>query len=313
MKKNYFLILASAILFAIPFTSCGGDNNSGGGDDPKAPVVMPEPSTAKWATSVAISGDDAIIPEGDDPLEEPRMILATFEASEDSKAIIGGPHAGFMSPAKAKKKAGSADFVYRIYDYTVSGNVYTLKGFGTITIEGSGKSVTLIVKPLNGEELRAEGNVQSTINADDATTNLCRNWSVSKTRISVKLGVSVAQDFTGCNITEIVDYLTNRGVDLSKVDNDLRITNITFTKAGTILITYANKDVDLGKWQWTNKANGEIAYSWNSPDMGNPLTQAKIGGIVEFKSSNTCDLSLGADVTADNATYRATMKLSLKD
>ncbi len=314
MKKNLFLTLVASVLMFVPFASCGGDDNGGGGeDDVKNEVILGEPATAQAAIEVEVSGSDVIIPDGDDPLEEPSLILKTFEATEDSKAIIGGPFADFMAPAKAKRKAGSSSFVYRIYDYTVSGNVYTLKGFGTITVEGNGKSVTLTIKPLSGEELKAEGKVESQLDADNATTNLCRNWSVSATRISVKLGVAIAQDFTGCNISEIINYLTGKGIYFNEVDDNLKVTNVSFTKAGTFFITYANGGIDMGSWRWTNKSNGEIAYSWNGADMGNPLTSASVGGLVEFPSKSSCYLSLGTDVIHDGKSYRATMRLTLKD
>ena len=69
------------------------------------------------------------------------------------------------------------------------------------------------------------------------------------------------------------------------------LTGITFTKAGTFLISYRNDDNDLGKWNWASQASGTISYGWDDDDMGNSLENG--AAAVNFDGSK-CRFTLNA-------------------
>ena len=240
--------------------------------------------------------------------------VAAFEAGDDGKAVTTLLPVAIAAPARAPRKASTSSFKYFVGSYTVSGNVYKVEGFGEVTIEGSGTSVTLKVKPLSGSEITLNGTKQSMLSSDTYTDNLCRTWQVTKTVLRYKTGgVTVGKNFNGCDLHEIVEFAKKyANIDDNTTVNE-KITAIEFTRAGTIFITHANGKTNVGTWRWSNKSNGELVYSWNDPSMGNALESGSVGAAVSFISNTSCELTLGADVQSNEGTYRITMTETLVD
>ncbi len=187
---------------------------------------------------------------------------------------------------------------YRTGSYTKNGNAYNLTGFATVTINGkSGSTYTIVVKTTDGTTTELSATAASGgVASGTMTDNLCRTWTIEKTRLSVTVeGITAAKEFPGrCDLNKLIDYAKERGLKIDdKVEENSIVSGITFSQAGTFIISYQNGINDVGKWKWSNPSTGALSYGWESSDMGNSLENGQ--ATVSFKDEK-CKLTLGATI-----------------
>lgn len=120
MKKNALIALGMLMLsvFSLTFTSCGDDD-----DEP----VLTTPKYAENAVLYKINGASDI---SSVEFTEAGMYIITKKTSDSAAK-------GFFQKGKSRSsftRSDNDDYEYIYGKYTKDGDVYTLEGFGTITV-----------------------------------------------------------------------------------------------------------------------------------------------------------------------------------
>lgn len=289
MKKNLYLMAFAAIVSC--FTSCSKDDDN----DTSAPK--------ETTLSTPQYKDDAV------HLTLPANRL-TVGGRESSVSVIELAESGTYLVAYQRNSTRAEEGTdYLTGNFTKDGESYNLKGFATVTIKGkSGTTYNIVVKTTDGTTAELSATASSgKVASGVMTDNLCRTWKIEKTLLTVTAdGLTAGKEFIGtCDLNKMIDYAKDKGVEINdKVDYNSIVTAITFSRAGTFVISYQNGKNDVGKWNWSNQSSGALRYSWDSADMGNSLEngQATVG----FEDGK-CKLTLGA--TVDNHQIQAAYTL----
>ena len=141
MKKNALIALSMIMLsvFCMTFASCGDDDD----DDP----VLVTPKYAEDAALYQINGTSEFTSI---EFTESGMYIIT-KANESSKAKGWGKFVKSKSISSFTRSESDA-YNYIFGKYTKNGDVYTLEGFGTITVEKKGDvNVSLKIQPTGKE------------------------------------------------------------------------------------------------------------------------------------------------------------------
>lgn len=297
MKKHIFWMACIAIL-SFTFFSCG-DNN----DDPenKTTVNLPVPQFKSDAAKLLIP-NNAIDIDGRGVVN-----VKNLELTASGKYIMS------FEPEKvapAKTRSGEMlDYIIGLFTKNTDGS-YDLKGFGKLTIQKNGASVSITLTPTNGKPITLEVKVADKAQSSDITSYICRSWKIENTRLHGTInGTKVARDFPGkCNMYTLLEYAREKGARISdQVSEKHIIEDVIFSWSKTYVISYGDGRVDVGSWQWTSTdANkGSFRYSWNSPYMGNSFETGV--GTVEF-DNDKCKLALPAKVDGCDIEIVFTMK-----
>lgn len=278
MKKTFFLMVITAITLATSSCSKDDDNNT----------TTPTENTL----AAPQYKDDAVrltLPENNLSVGGKQASVSLIEMAESGTYLI------VYQPKATRADDGTT---YMTGRYTKSDNAYNLTGFATVTVNGkSGTTYNITVKTTDGNstELSAtaasEGVVSGTM-----TDNICRTWKIENTRLSVKVeGISIGKDFPGtCDLNKLIDYAKERGIEINdKVENNSIVNGITFSRAGTFIISYQNGKNDVGRWRWVNQSAGTLSYGWDAPDMGNSLEN---GQATVSIADGKCKLTMGATI-----------------
>ena len=198
MKKNALIALSMIMLsvFSMTFTSCGSD-------DDDAPVLT-TPKYADDAVRYVISG---------------RSEFSAIEFTEGgmyviTKAVESSKAKGWENIFKNKtfnsltRSISDAD-MYIHGKYTKNGDVYTLEGFGTITVEKDGDvNVSLKIQPTGKEAYTLSAQPVKKYEDSDIINKLCRTWKFENGRLVVKKGDTVLVDKTSPNFQYFSQPLT---------------------------------------------------------------------------------------------------------
>jgi len=199
---------------------------------------------------------------------------------------------------------------YYFGKYTVSGNTYTLSGYGTVTLEGSGSSLKFTVNKSSGENYTGTGS-SKTGSTSSIGDKLFRTWTISKTRVSISDGVKANADFNGCNLGEIANFIANQGISISDKESlqGVSVTSVTLTSAGSYILAYSNNRTDVGTCNYSSLSSGSFTYSWDSSTMGYSFENGK--GSVAFENG-MCLLTLNADIKNSSKTYKTSVVFVMK-
>ena len=252
MKKNALIALSMIMLsvFSFTFTSCGDD------DDDDAPVIV-TPKYAEDAALYQISGKSDITSI---EFTEDGMYIIT-KANDSSKAKVCGKFVKSKTINSLTRGDSDEDNEYIHGKYTKNGDVYTLEGFGTITVEKEGVvNVSLKIQPTGKEAYTLSAQPVKKFEDSDIANKLCRTWKFEKGRLVVNKGDSVLLDKTSPKISVLLTSLDS--VYNESTDRYGDFEEITFTKSGTYIVKYVDNTISVAQWKWKDEKKGIIYYSW---------------------------------------------------
>ena len=241
----------------------------------------------------------------DNTLENPRFVqyagqlvpqngtLQYAELTESGLYVAGMP---------GGTKGGPIGELLKYYSgsYSVSGDVYTLAGFGTLQFSNTASGEVDLTYTIGG----TTETVKARLTKATTTGDIYRSWLVSKTRVSITSGSTVSVEFTGCNFKDIADFFRNNGYVIEdEIPAAHTLHTVSVTAAGSLILVYADGDIDLGSCVISG---GSLSYLWNEEDMGYSFETGKASYTFE---DGRCILSL--DAKLDGAT--ATIKLVLTE
>lgn len=145
--------------------------------------------------------------------------------------------------------------------YTTKGDgVYKLDGFGTIVVTGGeSNAIKLTITLLNGWKIDI-GAQKGSQYAETAKTNaLCRKWDFEKVVVHKATG-----DVTYSSITE---WDRQESKNWSEDEAATEPVQILFTKSGSYIVFYADQELDVATWAWTDETTGAARYSWDWNDL----------------------------------------------
>lgn len=282
MKKHLILLSALLLMMPLALASCSSD------DDNNSAALQPVTLTSPEHK------DDAVKMNFTEETIVENKIIKSIELTESGKFLVT------YSLAGAKTRSSETP-LYLMGEYVKNGASITLSGFGTIEVNGEqGPSAAVTIKVGDSEV-----NVPATLTKNQAEQPmdiyLCRTWTVEKTRLLIG-AASVQQDFNGCNIYEVVEFVKSKGMAISdKFSSQKVVRGVTFTSANTFLVNYADNSYDVGTWSWNGGVPtaelqaGDITYSWNGEDMGNSLMKSNSQASVAFTAAE-CRLTLKAQL-----------------
>lgn len=230
MKKIISLLLPLLVLI-----SC---EKSG-----KSTYVFPQPPYAGQAVRYVCANLDA-----------PIVSLSFTEGGtyllcrRDAEPIAGGPDKSYV----AGRYAVGAD------------GVYLLDGYGTVKVGGTkADTAELTFSPTVGDPVV----IRCIVQTGSEGGSLYRQWSVTTSRVKLSGDISVAADFTGCDINEICGFLEENGlISHNTFPAGQKVSLVDISTLGEITVLYENDNVDHATISsYTATA---IGYEWASPGMG---------------------------------------------
>ncbi len=273
-------------LVAVPLLliSCGDDDETEGNQSTPT-VNLPVPNHKNDAVKFTVDNAAARV--------NGKLVTITgVEFTESGNYIMTYREA-------AATRDGSFNLGYYMGTYLLSGDSeYKLSDFGTIIIKGkSGNDYVLLIRPASEDEFETPATKWNDIAAGTETDYLCREWTVTNTRIigTVKTNgkeVKLGRDFPGkCDLNQLIDYAIENGANITDhIDDNSIIQGINFTQAGTYCIRFNRSTYDVGTWRWSDMTKGTLTYTWDDPAvMGNPLESGYAQ--VAF-ANNQCKLTL---------------------
>ena len=259
MKKNALIALSMIMLsvFSMTFTACGNDD-----DDDDAPVIV-TPKYAEDAALYKINGKSNIT--SIEFTESGMYIITKPCASSDAK--VCGKFVKSKTINSLTRGDSDEDYEYIHGKYTKNGDVYTLEGFGTITVEKEGDvNIFLKIQPTGKEAYTLSAQPVKKFKDSDITNKLCRTWKFEKGRLvvnKVNKGDSVVLDKTSPKISVLLtslDSVWNEFYPIKYRDYE----EITFTKSGSYIIKYTDNTIAVAQWKWKDEKKGIMYYSWEN-------------------------------------------------
>ena len=281
MKK---LIFAAALAALLPlFVSCGDtDNTEQGLKEPRfvqyaGQLIPADPDPSPSSSALTKAG--AVAPA-----------LAYLEFTESGIYVVG------------EKTDGETE--YRTGTYNVSGDTYSLAGFGAVEFPRANPGqVSVNIRRDNGsaETIKATF-TKASVSADRVNSG----WTVDKTRVTVRGWTTASADFRGCNISEIIDFLQNNGHTVpDDVSPNLAISSISFTGTDSIIFAYSDGFGDVGTYRFSGASS--FTYTWKSDKMG--YTFLTNNGTVEYMDGK-CILTINVSIQDSTTTGSVTFVLS---
>lgn len=241
-------------------------------------------------------------------LSEPRFVqsagqLIPAAGSLQSVGLGEGGHyvvgesAGGGSQSSRTKAGADPEIKYTTGEYTVSGNVYTLKGWGTLEFDNSATGDVVLKYTPSGK-----GSVTVTARFTKSTVNsdIFRSWRVDKTRVSVVDGkTTYAAEFAGCDFSDIAKFLKDNGHPVKDViPAGHRVSTLSITGAGAFFIVYNDGQADVGS---CTVSGNVLNYIWAAADMGYSFETGRAG--FSFQDGK-CIFVIGAKVDGLDASVK---------
>lgn len=284
MKRNiiYSFVIA---LSSFAFMACSSDDNEG------KQIHVPE--TAKPSTEFTLGSfeneqyaDDAVKMDvktwGNGTAQE----FKSIELFADGHFLITKANAG-NTPKRARHTTratninGSIEFDNALYIYGTftrkKEGVYELSNNTKIEIKENNLTGTATITYTNSKNVTVTIVVTIDINhkPDNAARQLCRSWKMDNSEIwlykdNTPIGygkqwidlLTVKQDIT------ITPEGKQWGFDNDDIldDKDDYCRRVIFSPCGTFICFYVDGEVEVGRWEWTDKLNG-ILRCWEPHDL----------------------------------------------
>ena len=319
MKKILFFY-AMAACVAISNVSCGAEDDNSGLPPAGTTIKLPEPATASQAAAYVFETTtvNAVKSETGD------VLLKGINFTESGKAII------------EVLANGSAKFV--TYNAILNNGEYTLTDdngnrIGTVTESSSRGSstsadlnieITITIPGIGVIKFHPESptsvqKVVETIAATNATTNICRTWTVVQMNITLDGDVDLAMTENSGNLKRFADEAQKQGADLTA--DELAELNKTFKgisldKNGLLSIEYyENSDKSISSeacsWSWTDEAAQKLQLKMrDGSDFGNKFLTDNTTIKADFNPTGAT-FTLNTDIKGSK-NYKATLTIVLK-
>ena len=189
--------------------------------------------------------------------------LESAELGEGGNYVVGESGGG-SSQASRTKAGGDSGTQYTAGQYEVSGNVYTLKGWGTLEFDNSASGEVRLKYTPSGKDPVV---VTARFTKSTANSDIYRSWRVDKTRVSVvDRNTTYAAEFPGCDFGKITKFFADNGHPVKDViPAGQLVSSVSITGAGAIFIVYNDGQADVGSC--TVSAN-VLNYIWADDEMG---------------------------------------------
>jgi hypothetical protein len=247
MKKNALIALGMLMLsvFSLTFTSCGDDD-----DEP----VLTTPKYAENSVLYKINGASDI---SSVEFTEAGMYIITKKTSDSAAK-------GFFQKGKSRSsftRSDNDDYKYIYGKYTKDGDVYTLEGFGTITVvKKESVNVSLQIQPTGEEAYTLSAQPAEKFEKSDISTKLCRTWKYERGNMVCTKGDSLILEKTSTSnsvLYETLDSLLGETPD--KYTNP---EEVIFTLSGSYIVKYDDGTLAVAQWKWKNEKEGVSYFTW---------------------------------------------------
>ena len=248
MKKNALIALSMIMLsvFSMTFTSCGSD------DDDAPAIVTPDVTLVDTLYRINGTSEFTSI-----EFTESGLYVIT-KAGESSNAKGWGKFVKSKAISGLTRSESDSD-KYIHGKYTKADNVYTLEGFGTITVEKDGDIyVSLKIQPIGKEAYTLSAQPVKKVEDSDINNKLCHAWKFEKCKLVVSEGDSVLVDTIATKISKIYEILDS--VYHENNDTYVDLEEIIYTKSGTYIATYSDNTIKVSQWKWKDEKKGIITY-----------------------------------------------------
>lgn len=250
MKKNALIALSMIMLsvFSMTFTACGDD------DDDEEPVIT-TPKYSEDAVRYEIKGTSDI---ASIEFTESGMYVITKKGKSAAK--------GFGKFFKGKSyrsitRSEDDDYEYIHGKYTKNGDVYTLEGFGTITVvKKEDVNVSLQIQQTGKKAYTLSAQPTEKIEKSDITTKLCRTWKCDSINLVCTKGDTVVLNRTSTKSAKLkvaVDSLYGE-----KTHEHESCEEFIFTTSGSYLVKYDDGTLGVAQWKWKNEKKDTLYYAW---------------------------------------------------
>ncbi len=295
MKKTLFLLTLSA-LCCLGFTACSSD-------DDVEPIVLEDPAFVDDA--MLLTFNDAVYEDANSECE-----VKSIELTESGNFLVT------MKQKTTRAEADDAEQTYVFGSFTKDGDNVDLQNWGSLIFVRNGSVLESVrVRTLSGAEFMA-ANVEWASTSTTTTANLARTWAINSSEIKLYTEDrdvrAVGKEFTdGCNLHSISAFIREHAQLNDSFTTDHKVTNLVFTRRGSLFIIYANGRKDIGTWRWLNESEGILTYAWADPSMGTSFTNGE--AVVAFPSTEECTLGLGGQVANNKGEiYDVTLKLNMQ-
>ena len=113
----------------------------------------------------------------------------------------------------------------------------------------------------------------------------------------------------------IFEYAKSKAPNLeAKLPEDMAITDVMFTQAGSFIILFKNGKIFVGNWNWKNEKTGELGYKWDGGEQIYNYESGKATFDVQtYKKVSYYTLTLSADVTDGGKDYSIKIAFNLQE
>ena len=281
MKKKTQFAAALVALLPLLFACNKNDDTDTRFEDPRfiqyAGQLIPASSLATTPDQDAIRTDNV-----------PETVLHSIELTESGLYAVGTLNQGELS--------------YRMGEYSISGDVYTLNGYGSVQFDNSRAGEVEIVVKQDGKEAET---MPATFSRATGTDQLYRGWTIDKTRVTVKGWTTASADFRGCNLYEIAQFIRNNGHDApDDIAAGLELRSISFTGTEKMLFAYSDGTGDASEFKYNGSS---FTYRWDDEKMG--FTFLPKQATVQYMDGK-CILSISSDIQDSTTSVSVTFALS---
>ena len=198
----------------------------------------------------------------------------------------------------------AGNIVYQTGKYSVTDDVYTLYGLGTLAFNNSvSGQVSLTYTPLFGEPQQ----IPAEFLKPKSTNKAFRTWKVEKTRLTVRGWTVVSADFKGCDLAEIAEFLRNNGNKAPDDVPNVSVTTISLTGTETMILGYSDNSAELNEFS----LNGNVlTYTWKERPDG--FTFISDQAVIEYRDGK-CLLSIDGYIRNSTTSGSVTFVLSSMD
>ena len=195
----------------------------------------------------------------------------------------------------------AGNIAYQTGKYSVTDDVYTLYGLGTLAFNNSvSGQVSLTYTPLFGEPQQ----IPAEFLKPKSTNKAFRTWKVEKTRLTVRGWTVVSADFKGCDLAEIAEFLRNNGNKAPDDVPNVSVTTISLTGTETMILGYSDNSAELNEFS----LNGNVlTYTWQERPEG--FTFISDQAVIEYRDGK-CLLTIDGYIRNSTTSGSVTFVLS---
>ncbi|MBR4337707.1 MAG: hypothetical protein IKP91_05660 [Bacteroidaceae bacterium] len=278
--------------------------------------------------------NDAQTPEMKTPELKEKAISLSFKdtTAPYSSIILTETGKAIVAKALPKQSAPSTrggtlipEYIYGRYE--VTGDVYTIFDNSNNFVchlqllknaEGTITSVKIFLNSNVDEGVAYAVEVIGKVSDSNLTQDLCRNWKISYTHITLDGAVKATKIFEApdaSSFNAIFEYAKEKAPQLdAEIPEKMKITDIMFTQTGSFIILFENGKIFVGTWNWKNEKTGEINYAWDGDEKMFDYESGKATFTIEtYKKVSYYTLTLSGSVTDAGKTYNATIAFNLEE